>query len=77
MEDLRVLQGVGLLVDEKVAGDKDNDVAIRGTGLGIESVDAVDDLLKGKADELLHNAGGTLVLRALEGEHRGISLGKS
>ena len=70
VEDLGEALRVGLVVDEEVAGDHDEDVAALGGWLGVEGGDAVGDLLERQGDELLDDALGTLHLTGLEGQHR-------
>lgn len=75
VEDLGVFLGVLLFVNEQLAGDHHNDVtSSRGSGLGIESYDAVANLLKRQRDELLNDSRGALDLTVLKGQHRRITV---
>ena len=74
MEDLGVRERV-VAINAQLAGHKHNDVSSSSrSGLGVNVGDLVSDLAKGKADKLLNDSLGSLVLGTSEGEHRLISV---
>lgn len=74
VEHLRVTLGVLLLVNQKLTGDHDQDVAVGRSWLGIQSGDSVGHLQERQGRQFLDNVLGTLELGGLEGQHRLLSV---
>lgn len=74
MENLRVTLSVLFLVNQQLAGDHGQDIAIRRGGLSIQSGDSVSHFLEGQGHQLLDNVLGALELRSLERQHRLVSV---